>query len=265
MKGLPVFQPENLKSPDFIEKLKDLNPDLQVVVAFRMLPKEVWALPIMGTFNLHASLLPQYRGAAPINWAIINGETKTGVTTFFIDESIDTGKIIISESVAIEEGENAGELHDRLMNTGAALVLKTVEMISTGSVTLMSQENLVSSEVVIKKAPKIHKEHCRIRWDETVINIYNLIRGLNPHPGAFTELTDKEGNPHLLKVFKAYPEIAVTQCKPGDLLTNGRTYIKIAAKDGFVHLSEIQPAGRKVMSIVEFLNGYGLYFNGNLR
>ena len=257
---LHVMQPENLRNPIFHQELNDLHPDIQVVVAFRMLPREVWALPLLGTFNLHASLLPQYRGAAPINWVIINGETETGVTTFFIEESMDTGKIIFSEKTQIKGNENAGALHDRLMIIGADLVVKTIDSIANRSIRVISQENLTSAEIFLNKAPKIHKEHCSIKWNDSVMNIYNLIRGMSPHPGACTELTDKEGIIYLLKIFNGSPEITNKQIPPGDFITDGKTYLKIAANDGFLNLTELQLPGRKVMNIAGFLNGFGRHF-----
>jgi methionyl-tRNA formyltransferase len=259
--GLYLMQPGNLKDPAFHEELRKLNADIQVVVAFRMLPKEVWEIPSLGTFNLHASLLPQYRGAAPINWAIINGETETGVSTFFIDESIDTGKIIFSEYLLIQENESAGELHDRLMLAGADLVLKTVEAISAHSVKVTEQEFLISPGITIKKAPKILKEHCRIEWNNLSKDVCNLVRGMSPYPGAFTELIDREGNSRFLKIYKTLPEISHTGHTPGNIFTDGKTFIKVAVKDGFIHLLEVQLPGRKVMNTVEFLNGFGRYFS----
>jgi methionyl-tRNA formyltransferase len=202
---LPLLQPVNLKDPVFHNELRLLEPDLQVVVAFRMLPVEVWSMPSMGTFNLHASLLPQYRGAAPINWAIINGEKETGVTTFFIDEKIDTGRIIYREAISIEPEETAGELHDRLMMSGAELVVRTVEAIESGNVLASMPQEVYSTESMpLKPAPKIQKEDCRINWDDEAEAVTDFIRGLSPHPGAYTELKTDDGSSLYLKVFRAF-------------------------------------------------------------
>jgi methionyl-tRNA formyltransferase len=236
-----------------------------VVVAFRMLPREVWSLPPLGTFNLHASLLPDYRGAAPINWAIVNGEKETGVTTFFIEETIDTGAILFSEKVSIGTEENAGDLHDRLMVIGARLVLKTVDAIASGSAKGILQNELVNSGLSIKKAPKIVKEHCRINWEDSGEHLHDLIRGMSPHPAAFAELKDVDGRQHILKIYRSRKEIAAHSFFPGQVISDGKTFIKIAVSDGYIHLLEVQPAGRKIMSNAEFLNGFGKKFSGNLR
>ena len=254
-KGLHLLQPENLKDPQFLKELKNLLPDLQVVVAFRMLPVEVWSMPPLGTFNLHASLLPHYRGAAPINWAIINGEKETGVTTFFINEKIDTGNIIYSRKTWIDPEETAGELHDRLMKTGAELVIETVAAIASREAQVVSQDLLMPDIIDMKKAPKIFKERCRIDWNDTVANIYNFIRGMSPSPCAYTTLTSSDGTPHYLKIYKAKPEFLFHNFPPGQILTDGHSYLKIAVRDGFIQLSEIQPAGRKALSIADFLRG----------
>jgi len=260
-KGLHLLQPENLKDPMFLKELKSLLPDLQVVVAFRMLPVEIWSMPPLGTFNLHASLLPQYRGAAPINWAIINGEKETGVTTFFINEKIDTGNIIYSRKIWIDPDETAGELHDQLMKTGAKLVIETVTAIANNKIQVVSQELLMPDKNNIKKAPKIFKEHCRINWNDNVANIYNFIRGMSPSPCAYTTLTSSDGTPHYLKIYKAKPEFLFHNFPPGQILTDGHSYLKIAVRDGFIQLSEIQPAGRKALSIADFLRGAGRLFS----
>jgi methionyl-tRNA formyltransferase len=214
----------------------------------------------MGTFNLHASLLPQYRGAAPINWVIINGEKETGVTTFFLDDKIDTGNIIFNHKTLIGEGETAGELHDRLMKMGAELVLKTVDAIAEHQVTGVSQEFLMTAGLVLKKAPKIHKARCNIDWNEKVTDIYNLIRGLSPHPGAYTTLTSFDGKSHYLKVYRSLPEICIHSMKAGKVVTDGRTYFKVAASDGYIKFIEVQQAGRKPMQIVDFMRGFGRLF-----
>jgi len=259
--NLPLFQPENLKDPAFHSQLRSLNPDLQVVVAFRMLPKEVWSLPPFGTFNLHASLLPNYRGAAPINWALINGEKETGITTFFIDEKIDTGNLIFKETIPLDPEETAGELHDRLMEAGAQLVVKTVKAIESGPVASLPQ--VVLQEQVsdpLRLAPKINKEDCRINWDNEASVVFNFIRGLSPYPAAFTEMIAKDGTPFYLKIFKVQQEIASHSFHPGTISSDGKTYFKVAVKDGFISLSELQPAGRKAMSTLDFLKGYGKHF-----
>ncbi|WP_214229160.1 methionyl-tRNA formyltransferase [Pedobacter sp. B4-66] len=248
-KGLKVLQPLKLKDPLFIEELKTLNADLQVVVAFRMLPEIVWDMPAKGTINLHASLLPQYRGAAPINHAIINGEKESGVTTFFLKHEIDTGDVIFSESVSISDDETAGDLHDKLMNVGAGLLVKTVTAIGEGSYTEQPQPQ--SDE--LKHAPKIFKEHCLIDWNQSVHKIYNLIRGLSPYPTAFTKLNDKT-----LKVFKAKLEEKEPGISPGSFLSDGKTYLKFAAKDGFIKFTDLQYEGKKRMQVDEFLRGMRL-------
>jgi len=248
-KGLKVLQPLKLKDPLFIEELKALNADLQVVVAFRMLPEIVWDMPAKGTINLHASLLPQYRGAAPINHAIINGEKESGVTTFFLKHEIDTGDVIFSESVSISDDETAGDLHDKLMNVGAGLLVKTVTAIGEGNYTEQPQPQ--SDE--LKHAPKIFKEHCLIDWNQSVHKIYNLIRGLSPYPTAFTKLTDKT-----LKVFKAEFEEKEPGISPGSFLSDGKTYLKFAAKDGFIKFTDLQYEGKKRMQVDEFLRGMRL-------
>ncbi len=248
-KGIPVLQPEKLKKPEFIEELRSYQADLQVVVAFRMLPVVVWSMPAKGTINLHGSLLPQYRGAAPINHAIINGEQESGVTTFFLKEEIDTGNIIMSDSVAIAADETAGDLHDKLMAVGAKLLVKTVHAIEAGEVTEQPQPQ--SDD--LKHAPKIFKEDCKIHWNNPAQTIYNLIRGLSPYPTAFTLLKDKT-----LKIFKAEIEDKAPGITTGEFLTDGKTYLKFAAKDGFIKLLDIQYEGKKRMLIEDFLRGMRL-------
>lgn len=248
-KGLKVLQPLKLKDPAFIEELTTLKADLQVVVAFRMLPEMVWDMPAKGTINLHASLLPQYRGAAPINHAIINGETESGVTTFFLKHEIDTGDVIFSEKVSISQEDTAGDLHDKLMNVGSGLLVKTVQAIADGNYTEQPQPQ--SGD--LKHAPKIFKEHCSIDWNQPAQTIYNLIRGLSPYPTAFTKLNDKT-----LKVFKAELEEKETGLTPGAFLSDGKTYLKFAAKDGFIKLTDLQYEGKKRMQVDEFLRGMRL-------
>ncbi|MGQ7857279.1 methionyl-tRNA formyltransferase [Pedobacter sp. WC2501] len=248
-KGIPVLQPEKLKNPEFIAELKSYQADLQVVVAFRMLPEVVWNMPPKGTINLHGSLLPQYRGAAPINHAIINGEKESGVTTFFLTHEIDTGNIILSDSTAIADDETAGDLHDKLMYIGANLLVKTLKAIEAGEVNEQPQPQ--SGE--LKHAPKIFKDDCKIDWNNEVHTVYNLIRGLSPYPTAFTFLNDKT-----LKVFKAEIEDKEPGIVAGGFLTDGKTYLKFAAKDGFIKLLDIQYEGKKRMLIEDFLRGMRL-------
>lgn len=249
-KGIPVLQPTNLKSPEFLEDLKALKPNIQVVVAFRMLPKLVWNLPEYGTFNLHASLLPQYRGAAPINWAIINGEQTTGVSTFFLDEKIDTGAMILQRSVAIDKNENAGSLHDKLMHTGAKLVLETLELIKDDKA--VPEKQLESSS--LKDAPKLNKENTRINWNNSMDEIYNHIRGLNPYPTAWTELINN-GETLPIKIYevKKFPE--AHELEVGKLVLKNKELL-VAVKNGYIHLLEIQIPGKRKMLTRDLLNGY---------
>ncbi len=242
---LPVLQPEKLKDPAFIETLRQLNADLFIVIAFRMLPEVVWTMPPIGTFNLHASLLPAYRGAAPINWAIINGERETGLTTFFLKHEIDTGDILFQTKVAVPENMTAGELHDVLMHEGAALVVKTVDAIANKNYTLQNQVG------AIKHAPKLFKEHAKIDWAKPTASVYNLIRGLSPYPAAFTYLNDK--------VFKLYTVVKLL--KPateaaGTPVTDHKTYLRFATADGYIDCLEVQLEGKKRMPIKDFLAGY---------
>ncbi|MET1054036.1 MAG: methionyl-tRNA formyltransferase [Pedobacter sp.] len=248
-KGLKVLQPLKLKDPDFIEELHSLNADLQVVVAFRMLPEIVWDMPAKGTINLHASLLPNYRGAAPINHAIINGETESGVTTFFLKHEIDTGDVIFSERVAIAEDDSAGDLHDHLMEAGAGLLVKTVKAIAEGNY----KEQPQTASADLKHAPKIFKEFCKIDWNQPVKTIYNLIRGLSPYPTAFTELNGKT-----IKIFKAQYEESAAGMAPGNYVTDGKTFLKFAAADGFISVLDVQYEGKKRMMTDEFLRGMRL-------
>lgn len=248
-KHIPVLQPEKLKNPEFLETLASYKADLQVVVAFRMLPEVVWNMPPKGTINLHGSLLPQYRGAAPINHAIINGEKESGVTTFFLTHEIDTGNIILSDSVAIADDETAGDLHDKLMHVGANLLVKTLKTIEAGEVSEQPQPQ--SGD--LKHAPKIFKDDCKIDWNNQAQAIYNLIRGLSPYPTAFTFLNDKT-----LKIFKAELEDKEPGIVAGGFLTDGKTYLKFAAKDGFIKLLDIQYEGKKRMLIEDFLRGMRL-------
>jgi methionyl-tRNA formyltransferase len=247
--GLNILQPEKLKSPDFIDQLKALKADLQIVVAFRMLPEIVWNMPSMGTINLHGSLLPQYRGAAPINWAVINGEKETGVTTFKLQHAIDTGDILLQERFPIGEDDNAGDVHDRMKDIGAALLVKTVKGLASGTLNEIPQDNL--NEAELKHAPKIFTETCKIDWSLPAERIYNLIRGLSPFPGAYTSLKDK-----MLKIYKASKEITLVTSSPGEVQTDGKTYLKFTCTNGYIHALEIQLEGKKKMNIEDFLKGY---------
>lgn len=250
--GLKVLQPEKLKNEQFLKDLEALGADLQVVVAFRMLPEVVWNMPPKGTINLHASLLPQYRGAAPINWVLINGEKESGVTTFFLKHDIDTGDILFTEKVTLTGKETAGELHDRLMHKGAGLLVKTVKAIESGRYTELPQAHLAEG-VELKRAPKIFKEDCKIDWNQPSEKVYNLIRGLSPYPTAFTMLNDK-----VLKIFGAEYQLSATGISPGGFLTDNKTYLKFAAADGFISLTDVQLEGKKRMGIEEFLRGVRL-------
>jgi len=250
--GLKVLQPEKLKNEDFIAELKALKADLQVVVAFRMLPEIVWNMPPKGTINLHASLLPQYRGAAPINWALINGEKESGVTTFFLKHDIDTGNILFTEKITLTGHEDAGELHDRLMNKGAGLLVKTVKAVESGRYNEHPQSQLAEGSE-LKHAPKIFKDDCRIDWTQPAESIYNKIRGLSPVPTAYTVFNGKS-----LKVFASEYQLSEPAIQPGGFLTDNKTYLKFAAKDGFVLLKDIQLEGKKRMGIEEFLRGVKL-------
>jgi len=245
--NIPVLQPDNLKSPEFIEELKSYHANLQIVVAFRMLPEVVWAMPALGTFNLHGSLLPQYRGAAPINWAIINGEKETGVTTFFLKHEIDTGSIIFQEKEIITDEDDAGSVYERLMHKGAALVLKTVKAIEQGE--YPSQPQLASSE--IKHAPKIFKETCQINWNQPTEQIRNFVRGLSPYPAAWTIISGKT-----FKIFKASHAHANSgTIKPGEFITDNKTYLYFKTSDGLLSIDEFQPEGKKRMNVQEFFRG----------
>ncbi len=255
-KGIKVLQPVKLKDPRFLEELKAINPHFQVVVAFRMLPQVVWGLPPFGTINLHASLLPQYRGAAPINHAIMNGERKTGLTTFILDQEIDTGKIILQKELEIGEAETAGELHDRMMIAGADLLLETIEQIRLNKVTPLNQEEMASAAGPLKPAPKIFKEHCRIDWNKPGQDIFNMIRGLSPFPTANSVLEDPEGNQYLIKIYKTEFEPTTITVPTGSIYTDSKTFFKIAVPDGYLFLKEIQLAGKKRLSVADFLRGF---------
>ncbi len=247
--NLPVLQPEKLKNEEFLSELKSYHADLQVVVAFRMLPEVVWNMPPMGTINVHASLLPQYRGAAPINHAIINGEEKTGVTTFLLQHEIDTGNILLSQEVNIENSDNAGTLHDKLMLAGATTLIKTIDALKNNSLTPTPQDTVIES--TLKHAPKIFKEDCAIDWNQENIVIYNKIRGLSPYPASFTMLGGKT-----LKIFEVETEQTITDLKPGEYTTDHKSFLKFASKNGLINVLSLQLEGKKRMSIQEFLRGY---------
>lgn len=252
--GLKVLQPEKLKNPEFLEELKSLKADLQIVVAFRMLPEAVWAMPRLGTFNLHAALLPQYRGAAPINWAIINGDTQTGITTFFLDQEIDTGNVIQRVPVPILDTDNAEDVHDKLMVLGANLVIETVDNILADNIKPISQSELVTDEP-LRPAPKIFKETCRINWSKGVKSTYDFIRGLSPYPAAWTEM-EYANRRNVLKIYAAEKEFCEPEYPTGTLTTNGRNELKVALSDGYLHLKTLQLAGKKRMEVTDFLRGF---------
>lgn len=255
-KGLHILQPEKLKDTVFIDELKQLNADLQIVVAFRMLPEAVWNMPPCGTFNLHSSLLPQYRGAAPINWAVINGERETGVTTFFLTHEIDTGNIIFQEKTPIGENENAGSLHDRLMQMGAALVLKTVDAVLTGTANATPQNAFIQNENELKPAPKIFKETCRINWNDSAQNVHNHIRGLSPYPAAWTEIRTKNGESPTLKIFETETVENAETLAAGSIATDNKTFLHVGTANGTISITEVQLSGKKRMKIRDFLNGH---------
>jgi len=248
--NIPVLQPVKLKDADFLEELRSYQADLQVVVAFRMLPEAVWKMPPYGTINVHASLLPQYRGAAPINHAIINGEEVTGVSTFLLQHEIDTGSILLSKEVTIAPDDNAGILHDKLMHTGAEILLKTIAGLKNNTLTPKAQSNLLA-ESELKHAPKIFKENCQIDWKKDVDSIYNLIRGLSPYPAAFTSLDNK-----VLKLYTVSKEYATPDIAQGDYKTDGKTYLKFAGNNGYISVKQLQIEGKKKMEIIDFLRGY---------
>lgn len=258
-KGLPILQPEKLKAPEFLEQLSAWHADLQIVVAFRMLPEVVWNMPPMGSINLHGSLLPQYRGAAPINWAIINGEKETGVTTFKLVHEIDTGNILMQQKITIGEDESAGELYDRMKEIGAGLLVLTVKSLLKGELIeipqpvtgILPQATGNGQLENLKHAPKIFKEDCRINWNKTVTEVHNLIRGLSPYPAAFTTLNDKA-----LKIYKAKKDTASASIETGHYTSDKKTFLKFACSDGYLYVEELQLEGKKRMTVQEFLKGY---------
>jgi methionyl-tRNA formyltransferase len=252
---LPLLQPENLKNPVFIERLKRLNPDIFIVVAFRMLPQEVWKIPARGTINLHASLLPQYRGAAPINHVIINGETMTGVTTFLIDDKIDTGNILLRQEVPIFPFENAGDLHDKLMKHGARLVIKTLEGLAGNFIKPQNQSSFIMPGEILKPAPKIFPDYCTIEWKHDPQKIHNFIRGLSPYPCARAAFKN-ENRSISYKIFESQPETAKHLLQSGQIVSDGTSFIKIACAAGFIRVLSLQAEGKKRLSTEDFLRGF---------
>ncbi|GEO08611.1 methionyl-tRNA formyltransferase [Segetibacter aerophilus] len=251
-KGLHILQPLKLKNPEFLAELKALNADLQVVVAFRMLPEVVWKMPPLGTINLHASLLPQYRGAAPINWAIINGEKQTGVTTFKLQQEIDTGDLLLQEKILIGENDTTGQLHDIMKEIGANLLVETVKGIEDGSLQETAQSKALEQFTgELKHAPKLYTETCTINWNKTCDEVYNLVRGLSPYPGALTHLNGK-----ILKIYQSGKEKVNTNMTAGQYETDGKTFLKFACVDGYIHALDVQLEGKKRIGIAEFLRGY---------
>jgi methionyl-tRNA formyltransferase len=252
---LPILQPENLKDPSFISDLKQLRADLFIVVAFRMLPEEVYTIPSICTFNLHASLLPHYRGAAPINHAIINGETITGVTTFIIDKTIDTGKILFREEIPIFLFENAGDLHDKLMKLGARVVIKTVGALANGNAEPLDQIGFLIPGEAIKPAPKLHPQDCIINWNNDLVSVHNLIRGLSPSPCAKSFFSDGQQTLSF-KIYESYPEIEKHNLIPGEIVSDGKHFLKIACISGFLHILNLKLEGKNKMNTMEFLRGF---------
>lgn len=254
--GLPLLQPEKLKNEEFLEALRQWRADLQIVVAFRMLPEVVWNMPRLGTFNLHASLLPQYRGAAPINWAVINGETETGITTFFLKHEIDTGEVIQQVRIPVADTDNAGVVHDKLMSLGGELVVETVDAILSGNIHSVPQEEMAVGE--LKPAPKIFKETCRINWNQSPKKIYDFIRGLSPHPTAWTELTAPDGSTLVVKLFESGKICEEHALPVGTIQTDGKKFFHVAVPGGFVSILSLQLPGKKRLKVDEFLRGFRL-------
>ncbi len=256
--NLPVLQPENLKSPEFLDALHSLKPDIQVVVAFRILPEAVWSLPPLGTFNMHASLLPDYRGAAPINWVLINGEKETGVTTFLLDRQVDTGKILFREKVNIDEGETAGSLHEKLKVAGGRLVVKTIDTLAEGSARPIDQKDLIKDPSRLKKAPKIFKEDCRINWSKPCREVAHFIHGLSPVPGAYTYVDNGKNEKTQVKLFEVEPKKRNHDHPPGKILSDNREKIQFTTPDGIIEVKSLQISGKKRMNAEEFLRGFDL-------
>ncbi len=254
--GLPVLQPEKLRDEAFLEELRALRADLQIVVAFRMLPEVVWAMPRFGTFNLHASLLPQYRGAAPINWAIINGDTETGVTTFILTHEIDSGKIIRRKRLPIADTDDVETVHDALMRMGAGLVVETVDLLLEGRAEAVPQEEFHDEAVPLRPAPKIFKDTCRIDWSQPLKRIYDFLRGLSPYPAAWTEQVSSDGKRQVLKIYQAKKRLEAHGFPVGSIHTDHKSYIDVAVNGGFLRLRSLQLAGKKRMDIADFLNGF---------
>ncbi len=259
-RGLPILQPQRLKDPEFVHQLQELRPDLQVVVAFRFLPRQVWELPPLGTINLHASYLPDYRGAAPINWVIINGEKYTGVTTFFINDKIDTGNIILRRKVPIEDTDTAGSLHERLMIQGAELLVDTIKLIEQGKAHVIDQTVLEKDSATLHTAPKIFMDNSRINWHSPARKVYDFIRGMSPYPGAWTVLTDKHTGKRVenVKIYWAEPLQQAHNYTPGQVITDYKSFLRVATQDGFVDIQQIQMPGKKRLKIHEFLRGFKL-------
>jgi methionyl-tRNA formyltransferase len=256
--NVPVLQPENLSDTGFIEKLKEISPDIIVVVAFRKIPDEVLSIAKLGSFNLHASLLPQYRGAAPINWAIINGETQTGMTTFLLNSKIDAGDILLKRNIEIPPAWNASDLHDCMKTIGADMVIETIEILFKGQFRPLSQDNLIPDPLSLKKAPKIFREHCRIDWNLPALQIQNLIRGLSRRPGAYTELVSPEGIVHSMKILASEYFICNEKHAIGKIETNHKSFLRIYCSDGYIGIKELQLSGKKLMSVEELLRGFKL-------
>lgn len=256
--GLTLFQPDDLRDESFTKSIKELRADLIVVVAFRKLPQSLLEIPGLQAINLHASLLPQYRGAAPINWAVINGETESGVTTFMLDQRIDTGKILGREKVPVHDDMTAGELHDLLMQRGAHLLLDTIQSIEKNDYQELDQSLFENEFSEIKKAPKIYRAHCSIDWKLPVLNVKNIVRGLYPYPGAFTDIFSPEGVPYTIKILSVTVEQALDLSKPGTIQTDTKSMIRICAGDGYVNIRQVQLAGKRIMSVSEFLRGFKL-------
>ena len=257
-KGLKVLQPVRLKDEGFVEELRSLRADLQIVVAFRMLPEVVWSMPPLGTFNLHASLLPQYRGAAPINWAVINGDTETGITTFFLQHEIDTGQIIQQVRVPIADTDNVGIVHDKLMMLGGQLVVETVDNILSGTVKAIPQEQFMKENEELRPAPKIFKDTCRMDWSKPLKQVYDFVRGLSPYPAAWTELVQPDGHRLVLKIYEAVKVPAMHALPHGSVHTDGKTFFHVAVEGGYLSLLTLQLAGKKRMGVADFLRGYRL-------
>lgn len=255
---LPVLQPTNLKDPDFFRQISALNANLQVVVAFRMLPESIWSMPLFGTFNLHASLLPQYRGAAPINWVIINGEHRTGLTTFMLEHQIDTGNILFREEHPIYPEDTAGTLHDRLAVAGSQLVVKTLDALASGTEKYIRQEELYLEDEILHNAPKLFKEHCRIDWRKPVIEIHNLVRGLSPVPAASTQLISPVSGVFHLKIYQSLPLESQVLNNPGTIQTDGKTHLRVQCNGGLLDIRELQLEGKKRLGITDFLRGFHL-------